>query len=162
MDSFHKANYTLWSPTSRKEPKQICAETKTLRMGSRDVSTLKCKCPDSTRRQRDGRYLIGDPPMGTAFGPKLGKFGKHCATFFNSLPLWLLFVHHQQCCRAFTIPNAFFAACRSFQSTLSGLPNRGFHELCSRFLRLVVRSFRRPNPSTTNSTLSKALPCCLF
>lgn len=147
MDSFHKANYTLWSPTSRKEPKQICAETKTLRMGSRDVSTLKCKCPDSTRRQRDGRYLIGDPPMGTAFGPKLGKFGKHCATFFNSLPLWLLFVHHQQCCRAFTIPNAFFAACRSFQSTLTGLPNRGFHHLCSKFLRLVVRSFVRASKS---------------
>ena len=112
-------------------------------MGSRDVSTLKC---DSTRRQRDGRYLIGDPPMGTAFGPKLGKFGKHFATFFNSLPLWLLSVHHQQCCRAFTIPTAFFAACRSIQNTLTSLPHRGFSRTLFKISK-ACRSFVRASKS---------------
>ena len=98
-----------------------------------------------------------EPPL----DQNLETFGKHCATFFNSLSLWF-FLCHQQCCKTFIIPNVFFVACRLFQSTLTGLLNRGFHKLCSKFLRFVIRLFRRPNPLTTHSTLSKALSCCLF
>ena len=59
---------------------------------------------------------------------------------------WLLSVHHQQCCRAFTIPNAFFAACRSNQNTLTSLPHRGFSRTLFK-LSKACRSFIRASKS---------------